>query len=74
MVEDIAIIFRRDKTESDREEFIPIKVVEGYYDEDDDWFIDRTGNGYHHMCDYMESGNVFACRQRISNIIENLKM
>ena len=73
MVEDIAIIFRRQTTDNGNEVFKPIKVVEGYYDENDDWFIDKTGIGYHHITDYMESGNVFACRQKIVEVVKKAK-
>lgn len=73
MVEDIAIIFRRQISTDGNEVFKPIKVVEGYYDETDDWFIDKAGNGYHHITDYFESGNVFACRQKISDIVSKAK-
>ena len=65
-INEIAIIFKRKKFEYDLvEEFIPYKVVAGYYYEDEDCFIDSEGNAYLHMASPSEIGNVFAGRRSI---------
>ena len=75
MVEEInefAIIFKRKQKEIEYElveEFIPYKVVEGYYHETEDCFIDSEGNVYSHMASMDEIGNVYACRRNIAETI-----
>ena len=77
MVEEInefAIIFKRKQKEIGYElveEFIPYKVVEGYYYEPEDCFIDSEGNAYSHMASMDEIGNVYAGRR---NIFETIKL
>ena len=71
-INEIAIIFKRKKFEYELiEEFIPYKVVEGYYYEPEDCFIDSEGNAYSHMASIAEIGNVFAGRR---GIYETLKL
>jgi len=71
-INEIAIIFKRKKSEYELvEEFIPYKVVEGYYYENDDCFIDSEGNTYPHMASTVEVGNVFAGRR---SLYETLKL
>lgn len=70
---DIAIIFSRIKEENGDEFFKPIKVVEGYYDEIEEWFVDKAGNAYSHICEYVYSGNVYGCRMSISSVIAKNK-
>ena len=75
MVEEInefAIIFKRKQKEIGYElveEFIPYKVVEGYYYDIEDCFIDSEGNVYSHMASVAEIGNVYACRRSIVETI-----
>lgn len=75
MVEEInefAVIFKRKKGEFETiEEYIPYKVVEGYYYEPEDCFVDSEGNVYCHMASMADIGNVFAGRR---NIYETLKL
>lgn len=69
---EFAIIFKRKQKEIGYElveEFIPYKVVEGYYYEQDDYFIDSEGNSYSHMASMDEIGNVYACRRNIAETI-----
>ena len=76
MVEEInefAIIFKRKKSESEYElveEFVPYKVVEGYYYDLEDIFIDSEGNTYSHIASTASIGNVYAARK---NIYETIK-
>ncbi len=77
MVEEInefAIIFKRKRNETEYElveEFIPYKVVEGYYYELDDLFIDSEGNAYSHIASTASIGNVFAGRRNIYDTIKS---
>ena len=70
---DIAIIFNRIKEENGDEIFKPFKVVEGYFDEVEEWFIDKSGNTHSHICECVTSGNVYGCRQQISSLIAKYK-
>ena len=70
---DIAIIFNRIKEENGDELFKPVKVVEGYFDEVEEWFIDKSGNTHSHICECVTSGNVYGCRQQISSLIAKYK-
>lgn len=66
---DLAIIFKRTKDKNDNEYFTPFKIVEGYYDEEDELFVDKSDNTYHHICEFINNGNVFGCRKNISKLI-----
>ena len=70
---DIAIIFNRIKEENGDEIFKPFKVVEGYFDEVEEWFIDKSGNTHSHICECVTSGNVYGYRQQISSLIAKYK-
>ena len=72
-IEDIAIIFNHKKLENGDEIYIPFKVVEGYYDDVEEWFIDKSGNAYHHMNEPISSGNVYACRQKIGKVVNTYR-
>ena len=48
-VKELAIIFKRKSIEPGVEEYIPYKIVEGYYDEEESWFVDKNENIYHHI-------------------------
>ena len=72
-INEIAIIFKRKKNENEFElveEFIPYKVVEGYYYDLDDLFIDSEGNIYSHIASTASVGNVFAGRRSIYETIK----
>ena len=70
-INEIAVIFKRVKNEFELvEEFVPYKVVEGYYYEDEECFIDSEQNVYSHMASLTEVGNVYAGR---ANIYDALK-
>lgn len=66
---DLAIIFKRTKDKKGNEYFTPFRIVEGYYDEEDQIFIDKLDNTYHHICEFINNGNVFGCRKNIGQII-----
>ena len=71
---DIAIIFKREEQPDGSFSFNPLKVIEGYYDEVDEWFIDQEGNAYYHICTPMiSSGNVYGCRKSIAEVVEKNK-
>lgn len=71
---DIAIIFKREEQTDGSFSFEPLKVIEGYYDEVDEWFIDWEGNAYYHICTPMiSSGNVYGCRKSIAEVVEKNK-
>ena len=72
IINEIAVIFKRVKTEFDLiEEFIPFKVVEGYLYEKDECFIDYEQNVYYHMASLADIGNVFAGRISIYDAMKN---
>lgn len=69
-INEIAIIFKRIKDENDMvEEFIPFKVVEGYFYEEEGCFIDTEQNVYSHMASVAEIGNVYAGRRNLYETI-----
>ena len=70
-INEIAIIFKRVKQEYDTiEEFIPFKVVEGYFYEEEGCFIDTEQNVYSHIASLAEVGNVFAGRRNLYDTIK----
>ena len=70
IINEFAVIFNRQKIEHNLiEQFIPVKVVEGYYNEDIACFIDADQNVYPHISSLTNIGNVFAAR---INIIQTL--
>jgi len=70
---ELAVIFKRDFDE-EKSEFVPLKVVEGHLDEDENIFVDKNGNIYYHMIDLMP-GNCFGFREDISIVMqENPKL
>ena len=70
-INEIAIIFKRVKNEFELvEEFVPYKVVEGYYYEDEECFIDSEQNVYSHMASLTEVGNVYAGRTSIYDALK----
>ena len=75
-ISEFAIIFMRAKTEYDLvEQFVPVRVVEGYYHEDDQCFVDVDQNVYSHMADLVDYGNVYAGRSDMIDVIkENEKV
>ena len=68
-VKELAIIFKRKVTEPGVEEYIPCKIVEGYFDEAESWFVDKNENIYHHITEYMSSGNCYGSRKEISKLV-----
>ena len=73
VINDIAIIFKRIKENEDAEieEYIPFKVVEGYFYEEEGCFVDSEQNVYSHMASMAEIGNVFAGR---INLYDQIKV
>ena len=75
MVEDnineLAIIFKRIKDEDSLDEtFIPFKVVEGFYFEDEDVFIDEEQNVYPHIASTNEIGNAYGSRVTLYDMLK----
>ncbi len=70
-VNEIAIIFKRKREDefATVEEYIPYKVVEGYFYEEDGCFIDTEQNVYSHMASVAEVGNVYAGRRNLYETI-----
>ena len=71
-INEIAVIFKRIKNEeySDIEEYVPYRVVEGYFYEQDGCFIDADQNVYSHMASIAEVGNVYAGRRNLYDTIK----
>lgn len=70
--EEVAVIFKRKKT-IDGTEFIPIRVVDGYFSTNDEWFVDCHGHTYHHICEISDSGDVFGLRRSKKSVLESAK-
>lgn len=66
-ITDLAVIFSPYKNEDGELRYAPIEVVEGYYDEDDDKFIDIDLFSYAHLT-CLEKGKGFAIRNSISEL------
>lgn len=65
-INEIAVIFKRKQSEYDLvEEFVPFKIVAGYYSEEGECFVDEEQNVYAHMASLAEIGNVYAGRVSI---------
>ena len=71
-INEIAIIFKRVKEDEYASvvEFIPFKVVEGYFCEEEGCFIDTEQNVYAHMASLSEIGNVYAGRRNLYDTIK----
>lgn len=68
---EFAIIFNRKKTDDELiEEYIPVRVVEGYFYEEEEIFVDVNQNVYSHIAEITEVGNVYGIR---TNAIEIMK-
>lgn len=72
-IDEIATIFKRKIYPNGDIEFIPFKIIEGYYDDDENWFLDASGNTYHHISEFITSGNVYGERRKISFLVTNTK-
>lgn len=71
---ELAVIFNRLKATNDKvESFVPVKVVEGYYCEEEKCFIDSEQNVYSHITSTSKIGNVFASRIDIIEILNEYK-
>ena len=69
-IADFATIFIRQKTEKENvEEFIPVKVVAGYYYKEAQCFVDTEQNVYQHIADSIDFGNVYGFRYNALEII-----
>ena len=56
---DIALIMKKVEDSNGLIGFVPIKVVEGYYDNNDMCFVDFEGTPYYHIIDEVESYGYF---------------
>lgn len=59
---EIAIVFKREKTQKFVEKYHPYKVIVGRFDKKEKWFVESNGTVYHHISEYMNSGNCYGIR------------
>lgn len=67
---EVAVLFKRNKTENGNLELIPYKVIEGNYYQDDEWFVDDKNIGYPHLTSYRETGICYGMRIEIDDAIK----
>lgn len=67
---EIAIIYKRKIDKEGNEIFIPIKVISGYFEDVECWFVSNDGTAYHHISEWITSGNVYGCRKSVSQLIK----
>ena len=71
---EFAVIFNRKKTDDESiVQFIPVRVVEGYYCEEDGFFVDLDQYVYPHMANLVDYGNVYACRVNVLELLNKNK-
>ena len=71
-INELAILFKREITDDGfTEEFVPFKVIEGRFVDEEALFVDSKQNVYIHMAADCSVGNVFAGRR---NLGETLKI
>ena len=72
-INEIGIIFKRKKEDvyDSIEEYIPSKVVEGYFYEEEGVFVDTEQNVYPHIASMAEIGNVYGARINIYDAIKS---
>lgn len=71
---EFAIILNRVKTNYEMvEQFVPVRVVEGYYSEDEECFVDVNQNVYSHIASLSTVGNVFLGRTPIMEVLGQYK-
>lgn len=78
---EFVVVFRNEKTENDLIKFIPTKVIEGNYNDEFFWFVDKDGLTYAHIEDVPDGVLGYAHRTTIKynkntiseEYIENLK-
>ena len=63
---EFAVLFKRHKLSETSEEFIPYKVIEGIYQDNDNWFMDLDEVVYPHIAEPMLSGIGYAYRRIVS--------
>ncbi len=69
---EFAAIFKRIVSpDGTMEEFVPVKIVEGYYYQEEECFIDTEQNVYPHIASLVNYGNVYGGRTSILDIINN---
>ena len=59
---EFAILYKREQKPDNTELFIPFKVIEGTYNETDNWFIDENDIAYTHIAEPATSGICYANR------------
>ena len=70
-INELAIIFKRIKDEDSLDEtFIPFKVVEGFYYEEEDVFIDEEQNVYCHIASSNEIGSAYGSRVTLYDMLK----
>lgn len=71
IINEFAVICNRISSEYELvEEFVPVRVVEGYFCEEEDCFIDSDQNVYLHMTSLTNVGNVYVARISIMNALK----
>lgn len=74
IINEFAIILNRVKSDYDMvEQFVPVRVVEGYYCEEEECFIDADQNVYSHIASLSTIGNVFLGRTSIIDVLNKNK-
>lgn len=71
-VKELAVLFKKIIYPNDEIEFIPIKVIEGIYNEKENSFIDKDGTPYRHIIENSNSYG-YCYRDSIENYKENYK-
>ena len=71
-INEIAIIFKRKKEDEfdTIEEYVPYKVVEGYFYEEEGCFVDTDQHVYSHIASVAEVGNVYGGRRNLYDAIK----
>lgn len=74
IINEFAVILNRTKSQFELvEQFVPVRVVEGYFYEDEECFIDADQNVYSHIASLSTIGNVFLGRTSIIEILNKYK-
>ena len=68
-INELAVIFNRVESEDELiQQFVPVRVVDGYYEDMDMCFVDSRQNVYAHMASDLDFGNVYAGRKSITQV------
>lgn len=65
---EIAVLFKREQIDDNKEQLIPFRVIEGNFDMYDGWFVDKDGYAYHHVLSPYTSGIAYGGRVFLSQL------